>query len=368
MQEDLVGKAQTVLGLVNADDLGITLPHEHLLKTTASLLVEPSSASNRVLAYQPVSLHNLNWVRHHYAQNLDNLQLEDEHVATDEVMFYKRAGGKTIVELSCSSSFGRNPLGLRRIAQATGLNIVMSTGIFEALTGYEGSSVADQSEDDLADQMIREITVGIDDTGIRAGIIGEIGMVWPLSEIVQKVLRASAHAQRKTGAALNIHPPLRAATILPYQKDHEEVVTEIIRVLDNVGADLSRTVISHIGVCCFAPSFIRKLAQFGCYLGYDCFGVESYLDENFCVLDTPNDAQRINEIIKLIADGYLEQILISHDIWTKHMLRCYGGWGYDHILTSVVQLMRNKGMHEEQINTLLVENPKRLLSFASVKE
>jgi phosphotriesterase-related protein len=94
--------------------------------------------------------------------------------------------------------------------------------------------------------------------------------------------------------------------------------------------------------------------------------VESYLDENFCVLDTPNDAQRINEITELIGEGYLAQILISQDIWVKHMLHCYGGWGYDHILTSVVPLMRLKGLTEEQIDALLVKNPKRFLPLAPI--
>jgi len=143
---------------------------------------------------------------------------------------------------------------------------------------------------------------------------------------------------------------------------------EVIEILGDAGADPSRTVISHVDICCFTSAFRRRLAKTGCYLEYDCFGVESYLDENFCVLDTPNDAQRINEIIELIDGGYLDQILVSCDLWTKHMLRRYGGWGYDHILTSVVPLMRRKGMSDEQIHTLLVENPKRALLFTPVKE
>ena len=360
---ELAGKVQTVLGLIDADSLGVTLPHEHLLKSTKDLLATPTQASEQELAYQPVSLENLNWVRHHYARNLDNLQLQDEQMMIDEAMFYKKAGGDTIVELTGSSSSGRNPLGLARIARATDLNIIMSTGFFEPFTGYEVSSVAGRTEEDLTEQMVREITVGVGDTGVCAGIIGEIGMAWPLSDIMRRVLRASALAQRHTGAALNIHPPLRAATNLPRQKDHEDVVMEIIKTLDDAGAVLSRTIISHVDICCFTPTFRRELAATGCYLEYDCFGVESSLDPNFCVLDTPNDAQRINEIIQLIDEGYLNQLLLSCDHWTKHMLRRYGGWGYDHILTSVVPLMRHKGMSDEQIHTLLVANPKRVLPF-----
>ena len=365
---ELTGKVQTVLGLINADSLGVTLPHEHLLKATKNLLVKPGEADELEFAYQPIRLENLNWVRHHYTRNLDNLQLQDEQMMIDEAMFFKGAGGDTIVELTCTSGSGRNPQGLTRLARATGLNIIMSTGFFEIFTGYETSSVAARTEEDLAEQMVQEIMIGVADTGVRAGIIGEIGMTWPLSDIMRRVLRASARAQKHTGTALNIHLPLRASTSLPRQKDHEDVVMEIIKALDDAGADLSRTVISHVDICCFTPDFRRKLAETGCYLEYDCFGVESSLDPDFCVLDTPNDVQRINELIQLIGEGYLTRILVSCDHWTKHMLRYYGGWGYDHILTTVVPLMRRKGMSDEQIHTLLVENPKRVLPFAPVKE
>jgi phosphotriesterase-related protein len=315
-----------------------------------------------------VGLGNLNWVRHHYAHNLHNLALRDEQMAIDEVMFYKKAGGSTIVELTCTNDMGRDPLGLARIARSSGLNIIMSTGFFEVFNGNGSNNPAGMNEEDLAAHMVQEIEVGVGDTGLRAGIIGEVGLIWPLSDTQRKILRASARTQRYTGAALNIHPPMRASTKLPYQKDHEEVVMEVIETLNKADADLNRTVISHVDICCFTPAFRRKLAGTGCYLEYDCFGTESYLDPDFCVLDTPNDAQRTNEIIQLIDEGYLSQILLSGDHWTKHMLRRYGGWGYDHILTNVVPLMRHKGMSHDQIQTLLVENPKRALTFAPVED
>lgn len=367
-QEELRGKVQTVLGIIDADSLGVTLPHEHLLLGLSGLFTPPREASQQALAYQPVTLENLNWVRHHYAKNLDNVTMRDEQTAIDEAMFYKKAGGDTIVELTCTSSLGRDPLGLMRIARATGLNVIMSTGFYEVYTGYETSSVAGRSEEDLVEQMVREITVGVGDTGLRAGIIGEIGTAWPLSDIQRKVLRAVARAQRRTGAAVNIHPCLYASTKLPRQKDHEDVVMEIVKTLSDAGADLSRTIISHVDVCVFTPIFRRRLAETGCYLEYDCFGWEGFLDENVNVLDTPSDYQRINEIMQLIAEGYLNQLLVSGDHCTKHNLRRYGGWGYDHILTSIVPMMRKKGMSDEQIHTLLVENPKRVLPFAPVED
>lgn len=367
-QGELTGKVQTVLGLIAPDSLGVTMPHEHLLLGITGLFTPPREATEQALAYQPVSLENLNWVRHHFGKNLDNVTMRDEQMAIDEAMFYKKAGGDTIVDLTCTSSLGRDPLGLARIARATGLNIIMSTGFYEVYIGYETSSVASRTEEDLAEQMVQEITVGVGNTGLRAGIIGEMGMAWPLSDIQRKVLRASARAQRRTGAAINIHPCLYASTKLPRQKDHEDVTMEIVKILDDAGADLSRTIISHVDQCVFTPTFRRKLAETGCYLEYDCFGWEGFLDENVNVLDTPSDYQRINEIMQLIDEGYLNQLLVSCDHCTKHNLRRYGGWGYDHVLTSIVPMMRKRGMSDEQIHTLLVENPKRVLSFAPVKE
>jgi phosphotriesterase-related protein len=280
-------------------------------------------------------------------------------------MFYKKAGGNTIVDLTCTPSLGRDPLGLTRISRATGVNIILGSGYYESWTGYENTFVANKTEEELAVQVVKEIIEGIDDTGVRAGIIGEIGMYWPFSDIQRKVLQVSTRAQRLTGAALNIHLPLGASSVLPRQKDHEEIVMEVVKALDDAGADLNRTAFSHVDVCCFTPEFRKKLAETGCYIGYDSFGIESY---SVPIWGTPNDWQRVEEIVQLIDGGYLNQILISCDHCMKHQCRRYGGWGYDHILTSVLPMMRVQGMSEEQINTILVQNPKRILTFVPTKD
>ena len=80
------------------------------------------------------------------------------------------------------------------------------------------------------------------------------------------------------------------------------------------------------------------------------------------------DIQRVDQIIELVSEGYLNQILLSHDICFKHCLTTYGGYGYAHILRDIVPMMQGKGMSEEQIHTLLVENPKRILTFVPAKE
>ncbi len=91
----LAGHAQTVLGPITGEAMGITQPHEHLLIDFAVMFREPAAGAARGLARQPVSLANLGWVRHHFSSNLDNLQLLDEAVARDEALLFKHAGGQT---------------------------------------------------------------------------------------------------------------------------------------------------------------------------------------------------------------------------------------------------------------------------------
>jgi len=351
---ELAGKVQTVLGIIDGDSLGVTLPHEHLLLDATAFFVEPTEASQRKLAHEPVSLENLYWVKPHCLSHVDNMKLTDEQLAIKEAMLYKLAGGDTIVEMT-NIGIHRDPLGLARIARATGLNIVMGTGYYRVPS--HPPELATMTEQEIAEEIIRDIMVGADKTEVRAGVIGEIGCSLPLEETERKVLRASAVAQQQTGAALNIHP-----------SPSDDLVLEIIRILHDAGADLSRTIISHVDMF-FGQTTRCEIADAGCYLEFDCFGyADLFPIYHGRVLDTPSPTQRINDIIQLIADGYLAQILISGDICYKHMLVNYGGYGYAHILHDIVPLMRNKGMSDEQIHTLLVENPKRVLPFAPVKQ
>ena len=373
-KSELSGKVQTVLGLTAPENLGITLPHEHLLVDLAIFFNEPTDPNEKLLAHQPVSLENLGWIRYHFLNNLDNLRLGDEQLAISEALRYKHAGGNSVVDVTTIGA-GRNPMALVRISQATGLNIIMGTGYY-----LEETWPPNLTEEIMAEQMIRDITVGVDSTGIRSGIIGEIGTEMlggieagyrqkvgkesntkRLGDSYRMLLRAVAYTQKETGAAINIHPGHSPA--LPF---------EIIEVLSEAGADITRVVMSHIERTIFDHKIRVELAKTGCYLEYDTFSWEGYhpvrhvlSEENPVKCDLPNDATRVNEIMALIDDGFLNQILVSHDHCTKHRLWSYGGPGYAHILETVVPLvMREKGMTENQIHTILVENPKRLLTFA----
>ncbi len=215
----------------------------------------------------------------------------------------------------------------------------------------------EKSVEELAEQIITDLTIGIKNSGVRAGIIGEIGCSWPLAKNELKVLRAAAMAQRETGAPLMIHPGR-----------NESAPLEIIKILRDAGADLSRTIICHITRTLFDSANRLKVAEAGCYLEYDIFGRDSYYyPMSMAPIELPSDPQRVDQIRELIAEGYEKQILVSHDFCVKIQLTRYGGYGYGYILQYGVPLMRRKGMSEEQINTILIDNPKNVLRFASMK-
>jgi phosphotriesterase-related protein len=355
-QTELVGKAQTVLGLVDPDCLGVTLPHEHLFVDQASVyFVEPTEASDKSMAHKPVRPENLYWIKTHWLGNIDNMTLLDEDLAIKEAMMFKMAGGSTIVEMS-NIGLVRDPLALARVSRVTGLNVVMGSGYYVALS--HPAELVTMAEEEISEKITQDILVGVGDSGMRSGIIGEIGCSTPLAANDPKILRASALAQRRTGAAINVHPGIG-----------DEVLLEIIKILTDAGADLRRTVISHIDVFGFSRDARRKVLDAGCYLEYDTFGAPGTAEAfEGHYLDLPSDMKRVNDIIEHINDGYLNQIVLSHDICFKHYLVAYGGYGYAHILRYIVPVMRSKGLSDEQINTLLVDNPKRALTFVPAKD
>ena len=348
--EGLSGKVQTVLGRIEPEKLGVTLPHEHIITDITAYFIEPSEGTAKAMAHHPVTLDILWWLHYHLFQNLDDMKLHDEQLAIDEVTRFKNAGGDSLIEMS-NIGLARDPLAIARISRATRLNIIIGAGYY--ISPAMGPEMDVKSEDEITEEIVRDITEGVGDTGLRAGIIGEVGTSWPITKNELKSLRAAARAQRLTGAPVNIHPG-----------QNEDAANEVIRILDDAGADISRVAISHIDRAVRNPKNRSKLAKTGCYLEYDLFGREGYYPPHWRVIDLPNDHQRLNEISQLIDEGYLNQILISHDIASKTQLCAYGGWGYAHILRDTVPHMRLKGFSDEVIRNIMVDNPKRLMTFA----
>jgi len=348
--QGLVGKVQTVLGVIDAEDLGVTLPHEHLLTDLSVWFTEPKEAGLKKLAYEPVSITNRDWVWHNPICSMDNPRLLDEDIIIEEVMHFKKEGGQTIVELS-NGNIGRDPLGLARVSRATGINVVMGSGYY--VGEVQGPDYDRKTEEDIAEEIITDIQIGVDDTGVCSGIIGEIGCSYPLHDRERKCLSAVVRAQQQTGAAINIHPGRSVNSPI-----------DIIRILDNASADISHVVMSHLDLIIHPFEILCELAETGCYLEYDFFGGYPFNPPRWGLDPRPCDRERIEQIFSLIEKGYLKQILISHDIGTKAKLVRYGGGGYAHILRNMVPQMRAQGITREQIHTIMVENPIRMLKFA----
>ncbi len=345
----IAGQAQTVLGPVAGEALGITLPHEHLLIDFAVMFVEPAAASQKGLAHQAVSLENLGWVRQNFNANLDNLRLLDEETARSEALLFQQAGGQTMVDPT-NRSLARDPCALARIARATGLHVIMGSGYYVAAA--HPSDMDRRTVDDIAREIIGDVRDGVGDTGIRAGLIGEIGCTWPWTANEKKVVRAAVIAQRETGAPLMIHPGR-----------HEQAPMEILELVRSEGGDLSRTIMCHIDRTIADEQRVRDLAATGCYLEYDLFGLETSWYPYNPDFDMPNDGGRMRHILGLIEAGHMRQILMSHDIAYKSSLTRYGGYGYHHLLVNVVPRLRRKGLDDTALRTLLVENPTHAMVF-----
>ena len=347
----LTGMVQTVLGPIPAERLGVTTTHEHLLVDLSGLQQVPVEASRRAKFYAPVSMELLGSFNFGGQTNLDNSRLLDIETAIGEAQLFKRAGGDTIVEAT-SIGIGRDPEGLRQIARATGLNIVMGASY------YVGAShpvdMDARSEDGLVAEIVRDIEDGVGHSGVRAGVIGEVGCSWPLTPNERKVLRASGRAQRKTGAPLLVHPGRS-----------EAAPREIVDILRDVEADLSRTIVGHIERTLLDRSDMKKLAESGCVLEFDLFGREHSYYKHSPSIDMINDAQRLHLIAWLISEGHGRQLVLAQDTAAKSHLVRYGGCGYAHILQNIVPRMRFRGVKEEDIQAMLVETPRRLLAFAA---
>jgi len=357
------GRVQTVTGLVDSDSLGITMPHEHLFVDVTCMFDPPTEASDRHRAYAPFALEHLGWIRTHYFRHYDNLLLADETTTVAELGLFRAAGGSTIVDVS-TPGIGRDPLALARASRASGVNVVMATGFYVAST--HPREVLGMSEADVADRMIAEIytgavltpaTTGDQDwqpvptpTGVRAGVI-KVACNYPLHPEERKVLVGAATAQRATGAAITVHVGR-----------HELSALEILDVLREAGADLTRVSMDHLDLRVERIETLLEIAESGCMLEFDLFGHES----SYYPLtrrDMPSDAQRLDVIGDLASRGLTDQILISQDICTRHRLVRYGGHGYGHIVGHIVPRMRERGWQDEDIDSLVARNPARLLTF-----
>ena len=178
----------TVNGEIESDQLGRTLCHEHLYLNAEPLKVGTPSYTTDNSDKRLDDLSNLGWLRYFPYSHPQNLIVETPSILEKELQYYKESGGKTIVDVTVVGlrpSLQDYPLKLAELSTKTGINIVCGTGFYvdKSHPGF----VKDSSAEELADFLVKEIESGIQDTNVRAGVIGEIGCSWPLTDNEKKV-------------------------------------------------------------------------------------------------------------------------------------------------------------------------------------
>lgn len=337
---DEPGQVMTVTGPLAAADAGPTLLHEHVICDMRTLM-----RSGQDSAGDAVTIGSAAEVRWDPYSSADNYLLDDVELAAEELGFFARAGGGTVVD--CTPSRYRDPVALREVAQRSGVNIVMGGGHY--LEKSHPPGLGKRPPEDLAAEVIDEARDGVSDTGIRPGIIGEIGTGDPMTDAEERVLRAMAWAQVETGLPLTVH-------VHPWGRGGHRVMD----VLEAEGVSAERLILNHSFVDIDQPDYIEALLARGVTCGYDMFGFDHAL---FRVgRYPPSDFDVANEVARLVAAGYVMQVILSQDVCVKTRLRAYGGWGYAHLLEHVLPLLRDLGVGDQDLDRMLVGNPAQLLA------
>ncbi|MBR61981.1 MAG: hypothetical protein CL904_04900 [Dehalococcoidia bacterium] len=300
-------QVMTVTGPVEASNLGFTLMHEHLL---LDLLKDSWSVNN--LLYEP-------------------------ELAYLEVMRYKNAGGVTLVDQT-NRGLGQDPVAVKKLAERTGLNVILGCGWYRE--PYYEQHLNYWYVDQIAEQMISDITEGIDDSGVKAGIIGELGAheKW-VSPVEERVLRAGARAHHMTGLTIATH-----GTNSPVALDQLDILKE-------EKVDLNRVVVGHCGSWPY-PEFHDEIIKRGAWLSFD-----NLSDTN------PYELKKCLTLIKhAIKEGNLDRILLSHDVCYRTHYVSYGGCGYDFISTRLFEHLAAIGFTDEMFHQVMVDNPMKALT------
>lgn len=342
---------ETVLGPIRPEELGITMMHEHLLWDQAVYLKQRKDLSpEEAFLEEPVRVDKLQKTRNYYPHaHRDNVVQYDPQEAAEEAAHLKRAGGGAMVDCSCIG-IERDAMVEKEVSQKTGLHIIMSTGLY-----IKGSSVEEDTwtTAQKKDLFVRELTEGVDGTGIKAGVIGELGVseAFPLCE--QETLAAGAMAQAETGAPILIHQPGLV------KAGHE-----ILDILEENGGDLRKVVLCHCDPLCEDILYLTKLLDRGVNLSFDQFGLEFLIKiAGYKGLWLPRDIDRVRAIARLCELGYSRQLVLSQDLCFKTSYVKNGGGGYAHVLENIVPIMKDEGILDRAIHRMLVENPKRILTI-----
>jgi len=341
---------QTVTGAIDSSQLGLTLTHEHILNDVLSWWHPPldDSPRTRALVDEKVSMENLWELRHDPFINKDNCTMTDRALAKRELQRFVAQGGKSIIETSADGN-GRDPEGLAEISRATGLNIIMGTGYY--LDASQPAENDAKSERDIAEEIIRDITVGARGTTVRSGIIGEIGVGSSFTAREKKSLAAACIAQRETHLPMQIHMPAwfrYGDEVLDFCAERDVPMESVVLCHSNPSGD--------------DYDYQSRLINRGAYIQYDMIGMEVFYADQQAQCPSGDDDAR--NIARLVANGHGERVLMSQDIFLKSLLRTYGGPGYGHLIEFFLPRLKRHGVPLDRSLALMTENPRRLFEEA----
>lgn len=298
---------QTVRGKIPKEELGITMAHEHLIINLCDVRQDNES------------------------------YIDDVHIICEELEPIKKLGVKSIIELT-TIDMHRNVNKLRHIAEKMDMHIVCATGYY--LQEYHPKWLTDATIDDICDVYKKELLVGIDDTNIKAGIIGEVASGYNgMRENEIKVLKAAARVSKVVGCAVSTHC------------DHGRYGVEQVSLLLGEGMNKDNLIIGHMDLI-LDVNYHLDILKHGVSIAFDTVSKTKY----------QSDEDRASHLKKLIDLGYEDHIVLSQDVSRKSYLLNEGGLGYTPVMSYFLDLLRKEGVHEHQIEKLVKYNPARIIN------
>ena len=338
------GLVMTVNGPIPSAALGVTLMHEHLQSDCSCWWNPPKTPGRQHLAEGPVKIEILSELRQDPFVNKHNIVLDDLDLCIRELGAFTTSGGRSVVDPTCRG-IGRSPVTLRKIVAETGLNIVMGSGYY--LASSMSAEVAHLSADDIADQIVAEALHGTDGTDAKIGLIGEIGVSSDFTAAEEKSLRGAARAQARTGLPLMVHLPGW------FRFGHR-----VLDIVEAEGAELAHTVLCHMNPSHDDWEYQRSIAKRGAFVEFDMIGMDYfYADQQ---AQCPSDDEVALAILRLADAGYLDQVLLSQDVFIKMMLTAYGGNGYAFVQNHFLPRLQRHGLNAAACDRLMVVNPRRV--------
>ena len=319
----------TVTGPVEADQLGFTLIHEHLFYGQQ---IESGD----------------------YWDTAHSRQINDPDLTYGSLMRYKNVGGMTLVDQTTGGLRGRygdvmveyqyepvkHSLLVRDVAKRAGVNIILGTGWYRV--PYYEPYVYQIKTDELADELIRDITVGLHGTDVKAGLLGEIGVehptwIWPVEE---RMFRAVARAHKQTGVTIATH-----AVAGP-------VGLNQLEILMDEGVDPHRVIVGHVSLY-LNHEFHTEIARRGAFMAFDTLKGEPW---------TLRHQMELEHVVKAVKAGLIDHVLLSHDVSGRGGHVAYGGGGFDHIPTNLQARLKEAGLTDQQFHQMTVDNTRRALT------